>query len=179
MSKFSSGASSAGFEKFDEKFTSTSFLETEPPLSDLPRATVFGSGAIPITWVPGEDQVYVSESGSLGTAKCAADDKKGSYISAVTNGAGEVLPISPQDPFYVGTGTSPGARHRAQRDVLAPQQYTAAFSDWNVSGDLKLSYEVTEDVLGYASYARSFKTGGITLNGVPTDPTTGAPLIGS
>jgi iron complex outermembrane receptor protein len=107
------------------------------------------------------------------------DDKTGSYISVVTNGAGEVLPISPSDPFYVGTGTSPGARRREQRGVLAPQAYEASFSDWNLSGDLKLSYELTADLLAYASYARSFKTGGITLNGVPTDATTGAPLLGT
>ncbi len=107
------------------------------------------------------------------------DDKTGSYISVVTNGAGEVLPISPADPFYVGTGVSPGARRREQRGVLAPQAYEASFSDWNVSGDLKLSYELTSDLLAYASYARSFKTGGITLNGVPTDAATGAPLLGT
>jgi len=107
------------------------------------------------------------------------DDKTGSYVSVVTNGAGELLPTSPQDPFYTGTGTSPGARHRAQRDVLAPQSYVAKFSDWNVSGDLKLSLELTPDVLVYASHARSFKTGGITLNGVPTDTTTGLPLLGT
>jgi iron complex outermembrane receptor protein len=107
------------------------------------------------------------------------DDKTGSYVSTVTNGAGETLPTSPADAFYTGTGTSPGARHREQRAVLAPQSYLADFSDWNVSGDLKLSYELTPDVLAYASYARSFKTGGITLNGVPTDATTGLPLLGT
>jgi iron complex outermembrane receptor protein len=105
------------------------------------------------------------------------DDKKGSYISTVVNGDGETLPTSPADPFYVGTGTSPGARHRAQRDVLAPQSYVADFSDWNVSGDLKLSFELTRDVLLYGAYGRSFKTGGITLNGVPTDAATGEPLL--
>jgi hypothetical protein len=73
------GAASAGFEKFDEKFTSTTFLETEPPLRDISKATVFGSGPIPISWVPGEDAVYVSVTGPLGTAKCGADDKKGAF----------------------------------------------------------------------------------------------------
>ncbi|HYP80465.1 MAG TPA: TonB-dependent receptor, partial [Steroidobacteraceae bacterium] len=36
-----------------------------------------------------------------------------------------------------------------------------------------------QDVLLYASYAKAFKTGGITLNGVPTDPATGLPLLGT
>jgi iron complex outermembrane recepter protein len=107
------------------------------------------------------------------------DDKDGSYESVVTNGAGEVLATSPSDPFYTGTGTSPGARRRAQRDAITPQAYEATFSDWNVSGDLKISYQITPDVLAYVSYARGFKTGGITLNGVPTDPATGEPLLGT
>ncbi len=34
-------------------------------------------------------------------------------------------------------------------------------------------------MLAYASYARGFKTGGITLNGVPTDAATGLPLLGT
>jgi iron complex outermembrane recepter protein len=107
------------------------------------------------------------------------DDKDGSYVSVVTNGDGEVLPTQVAgNPFYTST-TLAGRRHVAQQAVLAPQAYEAKFSDWNVSGDLKLSYQLTRDVLGYASYARSFKTGGITLNGVPTDANTGLPLLGT
>jgi iron complex outermembrane receptor protein len=78
------------------------------------------------------------------------DSKDGSYISTVTNGTNTALTAD-------------------QRGVLAPQSYTAKFSDWNVSGDAKFSYAFTPDVLGYVSYARSFKTGGINLNGLPLD----------
>ncbi len=53
--------------------------------------------------------------------------------------------------------------------MLAPQFYTAKFDDTNLSGDAKLSYEFTPDVLAYLSYGRSFKTGGINLNGLPLD----------
>jgi iron complex outermembrane recepter protein len=107
------------------------------------------------------------------------DDKTGSYISEVTNGDGEVLQTQfAGNPFYTTT-TLAGRRHVAQRDAITPQAYEASFSDWNVSGDLKLSYELTPDVLVYTSYARSFKTGGITLNGVPTDANTGLPLLGT
>ena len=74
-----SGGSAAGFEKFDEKFTSTTFLETNPPLRELPRSDIFGSGAVSIGWVPGEDTVYVTASGPGGVAKCPADDKAGSF----------------------------------------------------------------------------------------------------
>ncbi|MBX3207712.1 MAG: hypothetical protein KF764_21865 [Labilithrix sp.] len=73
------GGASAGFEKFDDKFTTTTFLETNPPLRDISRSTVFGSGAVTIEWMPGEDSVYVSASGPGGSAKCPADDKSGSF----------------------------------------------------------------------------------------------------
>ncbi|OJY30609.1 MAG: hypothetical protein BGO98_28290 [Myxococcales bacterium 68-20] len=73
------GGASAGFEKFDEKFTSTTFLETDPPLRELSRGTVFGSGAVTIGWVPGEDKVYVQASGLGGSARCLADDASGTF----------------------------------------------------------------------------------------------------
>jgi iron complex outermembrane receptor protein len=95
------------------------------------------------------------------------DEKNGSYISVVTNGAGVVLPTLSTDPAYSAPGTGP--RLTDQRGVAAPQSYEADFSDWNFSGDLKLAYEFSKDVLAYANYGRSFKTGGITLNGVPSD----------
>jgi len=95
------------------------------------------------------------------------DEKTGSYASTVINGQGETLPALATDPFYTNPITGP--RHTQQRGVLAPQTYDADFSDWNVSGDLKLAYEISPDVLVYATYARTFKTGGITLNGLPAD----------
>lgn len=102
------------------------------------------------------------------------DKKNGSYHSTVINGDGVELPVLSTDPAYSAPGT--GARLTAQRGVLAPQHYEAEFKDWNVSGDLKLAYEVTPDLLTYATYARSFKTGGITLNGVPSDAS-GNPIL--
>ena len=78
------------------------------------------------------------------------DDKDGSYVATVTNATN--TPLS-----------------NDQRSVLAPQSYAASFEDWNTSGDLKLSWQITPDVLGYASYSRSFKSGGINLNGLPLD----------
>jgi iron complex outermembrane receptor protein len=79
------------------------------------------------------------------------DDKDGSYVSTVRTGAGN--PTLNND----------------QRGVLAPQSYRATFSDWNFSWDLTLSYDLADDVLAYATYARTFKSGGINLSGVPLD----------
>lgn len=58
-----------------------------------------------------------------------------------------------------------------QINTLAPQRYSPEFSDWNVSGDVTLSYDFAPDVHGYATYARSFKSGGINLSGLPLDAT--------
>jgi iron complex outermembrane receptor protein len=79
------------------------------------------------------------------------DKKDGSYVAVVT------------------TGTGSTTLNNDQRGVLAPQSYNPEFSDWNVSGDFTLSYDVTQDVHAYATYARSFKSGGINLSGLPLD----------
>jgi iron complex outermembrane recepter protein len=86
------------------------------------------------------------------------DSKDGLYDSVVTNGAGQLVTFASTDPRIV-----------AQRGVLAPQRIEPAFSDWNLSYDLTATYEFTPDILAYATYARSFKSGGINLNGVPAD----------
>jgi iron complex outermembrane receptor protein len=78
------------------------------------------------------------------------DDKDGSYVATVTNGTNTALTAE-------------------QRGVLAPQSYRATFDDWKLSYDLTLSYELGAGVLGFAKYARSFKSGGINLAGLPLD----------
>ncbi len=93
------------------------------------------------------------------------DKKDGLYDSVVTNGAGQLVTFASADP-----------RIAAQRGVLAPQRFEANFSDWNFSYDLTLSYEIAPDILAYATYAKSFKSGGINLNGVPTDAA-GNPIL--
>lgn len=93
------------------------------------------------------------------------DSKDGLYDSVVTNGAGQLVTFASTDPRIV-----------AQRGVLAPQRFEATFSDWNLSYDLTASYEISDDVRVYATYARSFKSGGVNLNGVPADAS-GAPIL--
>ena len=76
------------------------------------------------------------------------DRKRGSYVSAVTNGTGTALTAD-------------------QLGVLAPQSYRPDFQNWNLSGDLTVSYRVSPTVNTYATYARSYKSGGINLSGLP------------
>ena len=86
------------------------------------------------------------------------DKKEGLYNSVVTNGAGQLVTFASTDPRIV-----------AQRGVLAPQRFEPKFSDWNFSYDLTASYKVAADILAYATYSKTFKSGGINLNGVPND----------
>lgn len=90
------------------------------------------------------------------------DKKTGSYVSVVTTGAGAVLNCSP-------TAQGASSVTRDQCSTLAPQVYTPAFDDWNVSGDATLAYDLGRDVHAYATYARSYKSGGINLSGLPLD----------
>jgi hypothetical protein len=74
-----SGATGAGFDKFDEKFTATTFLQTNPPLDKIPTTTVFGSGPIPVGWAPGSDTIKIVVAGLGGVATCNAVDSSGSF----------------------------------------------------------------------------------------------------
>ena len=93
------------------------------------------------------------------------DKKEGLYDSVVTNGTGQLLTFASADPRIV-----------AQRGVLSPQRFEPKFSDWNFSYDLTASYKVAADILAYATYSKTFKSGGINLNGVPNDAA-GNPLL--
>lgn len=64
----------------------------------------------------------------------------------------------------------------AQRGILAPQLSAPEFSDTNFSYDLTATYKVTPDVLAYATIAKTFKTGGVNQNGLPTDAA-GNPIL--
>ena len=79
------------------------------------------------------------------------DKKDGSYVSVVTTGAGSTTLNSDQ------------------RGVLAPQSYTPKFDKWNVSGDVTAAWTIAPTIHAYATYARSYKSGGINLSGLPLD----------
>jgi hypothetical protein len=94
------GGLKAGFEKFEETFTATTLLEADPPLADLPPSALLGTDDVPVGWRPGEDTVYVSVTGTAGTAKCQADDKAGKFeiprdvIQEVKKTTGTTVPAS-------------------------------------------------------------------------------------
>lgn len=63
---------------------------------------------------------------------------------------------------------NPTAAQQAQKNASLPaQSYTARFRGFNVSGDINVSWRPVEDVMFYGVYARSAKSGGVNLNGLP------------
>ena len=97
------------------------------------------------------------------------DTKNGSYDAVVADGAGNLL--------TAGLVSSGSAVQKAQLGVLLPESYAPRFSKWSVSYDLTLSYDVARDIHTYATYSKTFQTGGINLNGVPADAVTGLPQL--
>jgi iron complex outermembrane receptor protein len=91
-------------------------------------------------------------------ARLNYDKKQGHYQREVFDGAGNPVPA-----------TGGNAVQRAQRGIYAPLFYEPEFSAWNFSYDLTISYAATDDVLVYGTYAKTFKSGGINMNGVPVD----------
>jgi iron complex outermembrane receptor protein len=79
-------------------------------------------------------------------------DSKDADYNAVASGG-----LATTDPVLIARKNS----------VLQSQAYVADFEDTNVSGDLNLSWNMTDEVLVYALYAKSFKSGGVNLSGIP------------
>lgn len=66
---------------------------------------------------------------------------------------------------------------RTARLAIYQEQTSApSVADWNFSYDLNLNYQIADDALAYATYAKSFKTVGINQNGLPTDAA-GNPIL--
>ena len=74
-----SGATNAGYDKFEKKFTATTYLRTEPALNKLTKADVFGQANLPIKWIAGQDKIVITATGAGGTAVCEAKDELGSF----------------------------------------------------------------------------------------------------
>ena len=79
------------------------------------------------------------------------DKKRADYMAIASGG------LVTNDPALIARKNS----------VLQSQSYDARFSDWNLSGDVTLSWKPNPDWLVYATYAKSFKSGGVNLSGLP------------
>jgi iron complex outermembrane receptor protein len=70
---------------------------------------------------------------------------------------------------YGGLATTNPALVNAKLSILRPQTYAAHDSDGSLSGRANLSWQATDAVQAYASYARGFKSGGINMSGLALD----------
>ncbi|MBB5706368.1 TonB-dependent receptor [Sphingopyxis panaciterrulae] len=93
------------------------------------------------------------------------DKKDGYYQRLVVAGDGSPVTRDLTDPVSA-----------ARLAVFNPQEYAPSFSDWNFSYDLTATWKPTSGILLYATYAKTFKSGGINQNGVPNGAD-GNPLL--
>jgi iron complex outermembrane receptor protein len=98
-------------------------------------------------------------------ARLNYDKKDGYYNREVFDAQGNPVPA-----------TGGTAIQQVQRAIYAPQLFEPSFKDWNFSYDLTASYKIAPDLMTYATYAKTFKTGGINQNGVPADAA-GNPIL--
>ncbi|MBO9581803.1 MAG: TonB-dependent receptor [Sphingobium sp.] len=102
------------------------------------------------------------------------DKKSGFYESIVSISNSQFNFTATADNVQAMLDSKTGAAKTTfqnQINTLAPQRYSPEFSAWNVSGDFTVSYDFARDIHGYATYARSFKSGGINLSGLPLNST--------
>ena len=92
---------------------------------------------------------------ATGGLRYTHEDKDG-YYSTFTYGG----------PTITGTAAQVTALTNARLGVLRGQTYRASDNDGSVSGRANLAWQATDAVLGYASYARGFKSGGINMSGL-------------
>ena len=93
-------------------------------------------------------------------------ERKGGYYTSPVFGG----------PAITGTPAQVTALTNARLGVLRPQTYSARDRDGSLSGRANIAYQLTDGVLGYASYARGFKSGGINMSGLPLNATNGPAL---
>jgi hypothetical protein len=73
------GPTDAGFEKFNESFTATTFIQSKPQLNKVSREELFGTDDVPVSWVPGSDSIVVTVGGTGGSVACKATDSDGKF----------------------------------------------------------------------------------------------------
>ena len=70
---------------------------------------------------------------------------------------------------FGGLATTSTALTNAKLSILRPQTYSARVNDGALTGRVNATYAFTDAVLGYASFARGAKSGGINMSGLPLD----------
>ncbi|OYU14636.1 MAG: TonB-dependent receptor [Alphaproteobacteria bacterium PA4] len=88
-----------------------------------------------------------------GGLRYTIEHKVGDYATTVSGGLQTTVP----------------ALVNAKLSILRPQTYGARDDSGDLSGRGNISYQVSDGIFAYASYARGFKSGGINMSGLPLD----------
>ena len=87
------------------------------------------------------------------------EDKEGAYATRVFGGL-NLTGLPPATAAELA---------RAKLSIFRPQNYTAADDGGSLSGRFNLAYTMTDDLMGYVSYANGYKSGGLNMSGLPLD----------
>ncbi|HEX7849401.1 MAG TPA: TonB-dependent receptor [Sphingomonas sp.] len=71
--------------------------------------------------------------------------------------------------IFGGLQTANAALNSAKLSILRGQDYAARVNGGALTGRANLAYQFAADILGYASFARGAKSGGINMSGLPLD----------
>jgi iron complex outermembrane receptor protein len=85
-----------------------------------------------------------------GGLRYTREDKKGSYDTFV----------------FGGLATTNTQLINAKLSILRGQNYAAKINDGALTGRANIAYQLTDGILGYASFARGAKSGGINMSGL-------------
>ena len=71
---------------------------------------------------------------------------------------------------FGGLATTTASLINDKNSILRSQSYTGSIGDGSASGRVNIAYNLTDQVMAYASYARGQKSGGINMSGLPVYP---------
>ena len=86
-----------------------------------------------------------------GGARYTYEAKDGTYSAPVLGGGSPATPAQNTDKL----------------SILRPQAYAATVYNGDLSGRIVAAYDIADQVMGYASWARTGKSGGINMSGLP------------
>jgi iron complex outermembrane receptor protein len=70
---------------------------------------------------------------------------------------------------FGGLQTTNAALNSAKLSILRGQDYAVRVNGGALTGRANLAYQFTADILGYASFARGARSGGVNMSGLPLD----------
>lgn len=82
------------------------------------------------------------------------EEKEGVYVATTSGG------MVTADPALISR----------RLGIARPQAYAGALDGGDLSGQLALSYDVTDRIMLYGTYARGYKSGGLNMAGIPNRP---------